>query len=212
MSFLYVDLKRKTHLHNSGIVSTLPCNAGHLNILGEPMAEVFLGQIMMTGFAFAQKGFAFCNGSLLSITQNQPLFSLLGTRYGGDGRTTFALPNLQSRTPVGAGPSADQAWQPSPYPLGVTGGTENVTLLVQQMPAHNHAGNATTTAGAGRNPNNALYGATTNAIYAAPAGRSVTLAGPTVASVGGNQPHPNIQPYETINYNIAMNGIYPSRS
>lgn len=176
------------------------------------MAEVFLGQIMMTGFAFPQKGFAFCNGSLISIAQNQALFSLLGTMYGGNGTTNFALPNLQSRTPVGAGSSVDPGWQPSPYTVGDIGGTENVTLLVQQLPAHNHVGNAATTAGAGRNPNNALYGATTNPIYATPGGRVVTLAAPTVTSVGGTQPHPNIQPYETINYNIAMAGIYPSRS
>ncbi|MDX8534106.1 tail fiber protein [Mesorhizobium sp. VK25A] len=176
------------------------------------MAEVFLGQIMMTGFAFPPRGFAFCNGSLLAIAQNQALFSLLGTVYGGNGTTNFALPNLQSRTPVGFGASADAAWQPSPYQLGETGGVENVTLLTSQVPAHNHVGNATTTAGAGRSPSNALYGSTTNAIYAAPNGRVVPLAGPTVTYVGGNQPHPNIQPYETINYNIAMNGIFPSRS
>ena len=176
------------------------------------MAEVFLGQIMMTGFTFPPKGFAFCNGSLIAIAQNQALFSLLGTVYGGNGTTTFALPNLQSRTPVGFGPSADPAWQPSAYQLGETGGVENVTLLTQQLPAHNHVGNATTTAGAGRSPTNGLYGATTNAVYAAPNGRVVPLAPPTVTYVGGNQPHPNIQPYETINYNIAMSGIYPSRS
>ncbi len=176
------------------------------------MAEVFLGQIMMTGFAFAQKGFAFCNGAIVSISQNQALFSLLGTVYGGNGTTNFALPNLQSRTPVGFGSSVDPSWQPSPYALGETGGAENVTLLVQQLPSHNHVGNATTTAGAGRSPGNALYGTTTNAIYAAPGGRVVPLATPTVTFVGGNQAHPNIQPYETINYNIAMNGIYPSRS
>jgi microcystin-dependent protein len=163
------------------------------------MAEVFLGQIMMTGFAFAQKGFAFCNGAIVSISQNQALFSLLGTVYGGNGTTNFALPNLQSRTPVGFGSSVDPSWQPSPYALGETGGAENVTLLVQQLPSHNHVGNA-------------LYGTTTNAIYAAPGGRVVPLATPTVTFVGGNQAHPNIQPYETINYNIAMNGIYPSRS
>ncbi|RUW46372.1 microcystin-dependent protein [Mesorhizobium sp. M1A.F.Ca.ET.072.01.1.1] len=175
------------------------------------MAEVFLGQIMMTGFAFPPKGFAFCSGSLLAIAQNQALFSLLGTTYGGNGTTNFALPNLQSRTPVGFGASVDSAWQPSPYELGETGGAENVTLLTQQLPTHNHVGNATTTEGSGRSPTNALYGATKNAIYGAPNGRVVTLAAPTVTSVGGNQPHPNIQPYETINFNIAINGIYPSR-
>ena len=176
------------------------------------MAEVFLGQIMMTGFGFAPKGFALCNGSIIAIAQNQALFSLLGTTYGGNGTTTFGLPNLQSRTPVGFGPSADPNWNPSPYQWGETGGVENVTLLSQQLPAHNHVGNATTAAGAVRNPSSALYGTTTNAIYTAPNGRVVPLAAPTVTYVGGNQPHPNIQPYETINYNIAMSGIFQSRS
>jgi len=175
------------------------------------MTEVYLGQIMMTGFGFAQKGFAFCNGSLISIAQNQALFSLLGTAYGGNGTTNFALPNLQSRTPVGFGQSVDPGWNPAPYAWGETGGVENVTLLVSQLPAHNHVGNATTTAGAGRSPDGALYGATTNAIYAAPNGRVVPLAPATVTYAGGNQSHPNIQPYQAINYNIAMSGIFPSR-
>jgi microcystin-dependent protein len=176
------------------------------------MAEYYLGQIMMTGFAFAQKGFAFCNGSILAIAQNQALFSLLGTTYGGDGVTTFGLPNLQSRTPVGFGGSADPAWQPSPYQWGETGGVENVTLLPTQLPAHNHVGNATTTAGAARSPDGALYGAPTNPIYAAPNGRLVALAVPTVTYAGGSQSHSNIQPFEAINYNIAMTGIFPSRN
>jgi microcystin-dependent protein len=176
------------------------------------MAEYFLGQIMMTGFGFAPRGFAFCNGSIMAIAQNQALFSLLGTTYGGNGTTTFGLPNLQSRTPVGFGASVDPNWQPSPYQWGETGGVENVTLLPQQLPAHTHVGNGTTTAGAQRTATNALYGTNTEAIYAAPNGRLVPLSVPTVTFVGGSQPHPNIQPCETINYNIAMSGIFPSRS
>ncbi len=176
------------------------------------MTEVYLGQIMMTGFGFAQKGFAFCNGSILGIAQNQALFSLLGTAYGGNGTTTFALPNLQSRTPVGMGQSVDPNWNPSPYQWGESGGVENVTLLPTQLPAHNHVGNATTTAGAVRSPSNGLYGTTSDPIYAEPNGRLVQLAVPTVTYVGGNQSHPNIQPYQAINYNIAMTGIFPSRN
>lgn len=176
------------------------------------MSEFFLGQIMMTGFGFAQKGFASCNGAILGIAQNQALFSLLGTTYGGNGTTTFGLPNLQSRTPVGFGQSVDPAWQPAPYNWGEIGGVENVTLLSPQLPVHSHVGNGTTAAGAQRSAGNALYGTNTNNIYAPANGPQVLLAGPTVTPAGGNQPHTNIQPYETINYNIAMTGIFPSRN
>jgi microcystin-dependent protein len=175
------------------------------------MTEVFLGQVMMTGFGFAQKGFAFCNGALMSVTQNQALFTLLGIAYGGNGTTTFGLPNLQSRTPVGFGSSQDPQWQPSPYAWGEIGGVENVTLLPQQLPSHTHNGNATTEAGAQRGAGNAFYGSSAVPLYAVPNGRFVTLAAPTVTFAGGNQSHTNLQPYETINYNIAMSGIYPSR-
>ena len=104
------------------------------------MPDVFLGQVMMTGFAFAPAGFAACNGAVISIGQNQALFSLLGTRFGGDGQSTFALPDLRSRTPAGFGRSVDPEWQPVPYDLGQSGGVEAVTLLAVEMPAHSHAG------------------------------------------------------------------------
>ena len=176
------------------------------------MGNPYIGEIRMFAGNFAPAGWAFCDGQPIPISENDALFVLIGTTYGGDGQETFALPNLQSRTPVGFGPSADPNWNPSAYQWGETGGVENVTLLSQQLPAHNHVGNATTAAGAARNPSGALYGTTTNAIYAAPNGRVVPLAAPTVTYVGGNQSHSNIQPYETINYNIAMTGIFPSRS
>jgi microcystin-dependent protein len=176
------------------------------------MAEFFLGQIMLTGFGFAQKGFALSNGQLMSISQNQALFSLLGTTYGGDGRVTFGLPNLQGRTPVGFGPSADPAWQPTPYQWGETGGVENVALLFPQLPIHNHVGNGTTAAGAQRTPTNAMYGTNSEAIYAPANSAQVPLSSPTVTTVGGNQPHANMQPFEVINYNIALVGIFPSRN
>ncbi|KQU78746.1 microcystin-dependent protein [Mesorhizobium sp. Root102] len=176
------------------------------------MAEFFLGQIMLTGFGFAPKGFALSNGQILPIVQNQALFSLLGTTYGGDGQVTFALPNVQGSTPVGFGPSADPAWQPSPYNWGETGGIENVSLLSQQLPNHSHVGQGTTANGAQRNPANTLYGTNANAIYALANGAQVPLASPTVTTVGGNQPHANMQPYQVINYNIALVGIFPSRN
>ncbi|CAH0124998.1 phage tail protein [Stenotrophomonas lactitubi] len=174
------------------------------------MTQVFLGQIMLTGFAFAPKGFAVCNGQLLSIAQNQALFSLLGTMYGGDGRTTFALPNLQSRTPVGAGPSADGGWNPAPYVQGDVGGVESVTLLPIQVPAHSPVVNGTTTAGTARNPTGGLYGTSGSAIFGPANGTLVPLNG--VGPGGGGQPHANLQPYTVINFVIALNGIFPSRN
>jgi microcystin-dependent protein len=176
------------------------------------MSEVFLGQIMLAGFQFAPKGFALSNGQLLSISQNQALFSLLGTFYGGDGIRTFALPNMQSRTPVGFGSSVDSSWQPSPYSIGETGGTENVTLLQQQLPAHTHVATGTTSNGTLRNPSNALYGTNSANIYGPSNGAQVVLASQTVTPAGNGQPHDNIQPYDVINYCIALSGIFPSRN
>ncbi len=176
------------------------------------MPDVFLGQVMMTGFAFAPAGFAACNGALISIGQNQALFSLLGTSFGGDGRSTFALPDLRSRTPVGFGRSLDPDWQPAPYERGQSGGVEAVTLLAAELPAHSHAGRGSTAAATGRNPTNALYGATSAPLYAAPAAGLVTLSAASVAAAGGGQPHANLQPYETVSFAIALTGEYPSRS
>lgn len=174
------------------------------------MTEVFLGQIMLTGFSFAPKGFALCNGQLLPIAQNQALFSLLGTMYGGNGTTNFALPNMQSRTPVGAGSSTDPTWNPAPYSQGEVGGAESVTLLSTQVPPHNHQVNGTTTAGNARNPTGALYGTNGSSIFGPANGTLVPLKG--VGPSGDNQPHPNLQPYTVINFVIALVGAYPPRS
>ncbi len=177
------------------------------------MAEFYLGQIMVTGFGFAPRGFAACNGQLMPISQNSALFSLLGTMYGGDGRTTFALPNLQSATPIHAGQSVDPSWQPSPYVQGAPSGVESVTLLQNQIPAHSHQANANTTAGTVRNPTNALYGGSgSEAIYAQAAGPQATLAPQTLSNTGGGGPHENMQPFRVLNFNIALTGIFPSRS
>lgn len=167
---------------------------------------------MAVGFNFAPKGFALCNGQLLAIAQNQALFSLLGTMYGGDGRTTFALPNMQSRTPVGAGQSVDGGWNPAPYQYGETGGVENVTLLTPQLPAHNHQFCGVTAAAAGRNPTNNFYGTTSPAIYAATGKTQVALSPETIGQTGSTSPHPNLQPYCVINFIIALQGIFPSRN
>jgi microcystin-dependent protein len=184
------------------------------------MSEFFLGQIMLTGFPYAQKYFAQCNGQTMSIAQNQALFALLGIQYGGNGVNTFMLPNLQGRTPVGAGQSMGGGWNPPPYPPGMVGGVESVTLDQSSMPMHNHAINATTAAGTATLPSTpSLYGAATLAaggnesIYVPiAAGTPVPLLATTISTAGGNQPHPNMQPFRVINFNIALSGVFPSRN
>jgi microcystin-dependent protein len=177
------------------------------------MAECYMGQIMVSGFGFAPSGFAACNGQLMPINQNQALFALLGIMYGGNGTTNFALPDLRGCTPINAGPSVDPAWQPSPYTQGQMTGSESVTLQTAQLPLHSHLANATTTAGSARNPTNALYGnSNTEAIYAPATGPQVPLALQTLSTVGGGSPHNNMQPFRVLNFNMALTGIWPSRS
>jgi microcystin-dependent protein len=183
------------------------------------MSEFYVAQIMMTGFNFAQRGFAQCNGQLLPINQNAALFSLLGTQYGGNGVQNFALPDMRSRTPVGYGQSSDSGWQPSPYPIGTVSGAENVTVITSEMPMHNHLFGANTGAATAANPSNGLFaqaavaGSGPENIYAPPAsGVVVPLAPNTVGLSGGGAPHPNLQPYLCINFNIALVGIFPSRN
>lgn len=181
------------------------------------MSEFFIGQIMMSGFNFAPKYFALCNGQLLPINQNQALFSLLGTQFGGNGTTNFALPDLRSRTPVSYASSVDPGWQPPSVQIGQTGGVENVTLLSTNLPAHNHNVNATTTNGNNRIPSSRVYATSINTttaipLYASSSGPLVAMNPQTVAATGGNQPHPNMQPYTTINFCIALQGIFPSRN
>lgn len=179
------------------------------------MSEFFIGQIMMTGFNFAPKYFAQCNGQLLSIAQNQALFSLLGTQYGGDGIRTFGLPDLRSRSPLGYASSVDPAWQPPSVAIGQAAGTENVTLLSTNLPAHAHQANASTSAGDNRSAGGRLYAQgnpTTLNLYAAGTGPLVTQSAQSVTPAGGNQPHPNLQPYTTLNFCIALSGVFPSRN
>jgi len=176
------------------------------------MSEFFIGQVMMAGFSFAPRFFAQCNGQLLPINQNQALFSLLGTQYGGNGTTNFALPDLRSRTPIGYASSVDPSWQPPSVQIGQAAGVENVTLLSTNLPAHVHSANGSTTNGTTRNPNNGIYASTTVPLHAAATGALVPLNPATVLPVGGNQPHPNLQPYTVINFCIALSGIFPSRN
>lgn len=173
------------------------------------MSDQYLGEIRMFGGNFAPYGWALCNGQLLSIAQNTALFSLIGTYYGGDGITTFQLPNLQSRVPIHQG----QGLGLSPYVVGQSGGNENVTLTTQQMPQHNHMANvvsgpqATAPRPASGYPGNATSGS----VYSTQTPDS-TFNNNFVGFAGSSQPHTNIQPYLTITFIIALQGIYPSRN
>ena len=176
------------------------------------MSEFFIGQVMMTGFNFAPKFWALCNGQLLPINQNQALFSLLGTQYGGNGTTNFALPDLRSRTPIGYASSVDPAWQPPAVQIGQSAGVENVTLLTSNLPPHAHAPQASTQAGTARNPSNATFASTPVDLHGPSTGNLVPLRSDSVTPSGGNQPHSNLQPYSVINFCIALSGIFPSRN
>jgi microcystin-dependent protein len=175
--------------------------------------EPFIGQIVAFGFNFAPKNWAQCNGQIMPIAQNTALFSLIGTTYGGDGVTTFALPDLRGRVAInqGTGPGL------SPYTIGQKAGTETVTLNMDQMPAHNHTallrGNSED-ANSGEANNKTLGVANAN-IYntnAPETGEALNPGSIQVAAAGGNQPHPNMQPYLAVNYCICLYGIFPQRS
>jgi microcystin-dependent protein len=172
------------------------------------MSEPFIGQITLFAGNFAPRGWAFCDGQILFIAQNTALFSLLGTTYGGDGRTNFALPDLRGRAPVhmGQGPGL------SLYVLGQVGGTENQTLTVNQIPAHAHTTQvfSNTDPATSTTPTNTFLANSGEVpIYANSSNQ--TLAGPTTGSSGANQPFNNVQPYLALNYIIALQGIFPSR-
>jgi microcystin-dependent protein len=171
------------------------------------VSEQFLGEIRMFGFNFPPRGWALCNGQLLSISQNTALFSLLGVQYGGNGTTTFALPDLQSRVPVHQGTGTGL----SSYVVGQSGGTETVKLDVQQMPAHSHLVNTTRNPAQFSEPQNRLLAPSSQQAYRDTAETGIVMSAKMIADAGGSQPHNNIQPYLTVNFGIALVGIYPSR-
>lgn len=168
------------------------------------MATPFLGTIQPFGFNFAPRGWAMCNGQILSINQNIALFSLLGTTYGGNGQTTFALPDLRSRVPIhhGQGPGL------SAYSLGEQAGQENVTLTVNEMPLHSHGVGATGTF-ATKNPGGQVPAP--GGAYGSPPD-ATNMDANMIRAAGGSQPHSNIQPYLALNFCIALEGIFPSRN
>lgn len=165
------------------------------------MSEPFLAEIKMVAFNFAPKGWALCDGQLLPINQNQALFSLLGTTYGGDGRINFALPNLQGRTPIHIG---------NGIALGQLDGETSHTLTSLEMPAHTHQANADGAAATSSDPTGHVWAALPSGGYSTAASGAM-LPG-AIASAGGNQPHDNMQPYLVVNIIIALQGIFPSQN
>ena len=170
------------------------------------MADPFVAEIRIFPFNFAPRGWAWCDGQLLPLSQNTALFSLLGTTYGGNGKSNFALPDLQGRAPMhpGQGPGL------SLHDLGETGGSETVTLLESEIPAHAHSVSMSLRPGDNLNPAGFALG-TGNAAYIAAATNGVMFAPEALAPAGGDQPHNNLQPYLTFYFCIALQGVFPPR-
>jgi microcystin-dependent protein len=168
--------------------------------------DPYIAEIRIFAGNFAPRGWAFCNGQILSIAQNTALFSLLGTTYGGNGQTTFALPNLQGRLPMhpGNGPGL------TPRTLGETSGSETVTLIQSQIPAHTHQARASTEDANSATPANATWGLASEQLYRPDAG--ATMSPTALTAAGSSQPHNNLQPYLVVNFIIALQGVFPPRS
>jgi microcystin-dependent protein len=168
------------------------------------MAEPFLSEIRIMSFGFPPKGWALCNGQLLPINQNQALFSLLGTTYGGDGRVNFALPDLQGRVPIHMG---------SGHTLGERGGEQAHTLSISELPQHVHVWNASGSPATTNTPGNTLLLAQSTGDQAwGPASNLVAMSPTEITNVGGSQAHLNMQPFLVLNFSIALQGIFPSQN
>jgi microcystin-dependent protein len=170
------------------------------------MATPFLGEIRMTGFGFAPKGWALCTGQTMQISQNQALFSLLGTTFGGDGRTTFLLPDLRGRAPIHPGVLG----KTPTYQLGQRGGEEMHTLSIGEMPQHNHNAVGSSGAAANPSPSNNFWPTGPQLYVGSPV--NSPMAGNAIANTGNNQAHENRPPYTVVNFIIALSGIFPTRS
>jgi len=170
------------------------------------MAQPYVGEIRLFAGNFPPVGWMFCDGQLLPISENETLFQLIGTTYGGDGESTFALPNLQSRVPIhqGTGPEGAN------YQLAETGGVESVTLTTQQIPIHTHAFLGSSTAATLTSPKDSVVGTSAQVDYLTIATASVAMNANAITPVGGSQPHDNLQPYLCINFIISLFGIFPS--
>ena len=166
------------------------------------MSEPFLAEVRIVGFNFAPRGWALCDGQILPINQNQSLYSLLGTTYGGDGRTSFALPDMRGRTPIHVGSSHRQ---------GQKSGEETHTVSAAEMPNHTHAPQGSTTGVNSNDPDGRVAGGNAGKPYRG-FGTSTNMASDMVTTVGGGQAHENMQPYIAVNFCIALQGLFPSRN
>jgi microcystin-dependent protein len=173
------------------------------------MSSPYVGEIRMFGATFAPAGWAFCDGQLMPISQNETLFNLIGTTYGGDGQETFAMPDLQGRVPLhqGQGPGISQNYQ-----LGEKGGVESVTLNIQQTPLHNHAFIASTTVGNSVLPTGNVPGQSAQTTFYSLGTAITNMFATAITNVGGSQPHENMQPYLALSFIISLFGIFPSQN
>lgn len=167
------------------------------------MSQPYVGEIRMFAGNFAPVGWNFCDGSILAISENETLFNLIGTTYGGDGQTTFALPDLRSRVPVHVGPG---------FALAQAAGAETVTLTTSQIPAHSHVAQGFNAAGNQPGPGNGVWASSSPATYYGTGAPSVTFDPAAIGSSGGSQPHDNMIPFLVINFIISLFGVFPSQS
>lgn len=173
------------------------------------MPEPYVGEIRLFAGSFAPAGWASCDGQLLAISENEALFSLLGTTYGGDGRTTFGLPDMRGRVPihVGQGPGL------SPRALGASGGTETATVTTAQLPAHTHQASGADDTNVGPDPAGGLLGHPAKNTYRSPwGGPEVAMADAGLSPTGGGRPHDNLMPFQVLQFIISLFGVYPSRT
>jgi microcystin-dependent protein len=172
------------------------------------MGEPFVGEIRMFGGNFAPAGWAFCQGQLLPISENETLFNLIGTTYGGDGQETFGLPNLQGRVPLHAGTGSDGI----AYQQGEMGGVESVTLTTQQIPIHTHPFTASTAGATETSPSGQVIAQSGQRAVYTEDSTTTALAASSITPVGGSQPHENMQPYLAISFILSLFGVFPSQT